>query len=672
MTPDAGMLIAAAATWAAAIPLSASSIRHRGGVTATATVSATAGAVCLLGGGWMLFDRAQATATLGGNAIVGTLSLRTTPLAGIFVALLGLIALTIGLYAPRYHEPSIGTAWYFAAYNAALLASLGVLVAGNVTTFLVAWETMALLSYVLVLRHHLREGVARGAFWFLALSEAGFAFIIAALVILAVRCGSYDFSTIAAHAASVALGWRSAVYVLALIGFGFKAGVVPLHVWLPEAHPVAPADGSAFLSGLIVKLGVYGIVLFAFELLPTGPMWWGVLTMAVGAASAVLGILYALTERDIKRFLAYSTIENVGVIVTATGAAMTFSAAEQPELGAFLLLAALYHVASHGTAKTLLFLEAGVVEHATGTRDMDRLGGLIRQLPRSTIIVLAGTLAIAALPPLGGFVSEWLIFQGLFQGFRISNHVVAILVVLSGASLGLSGGLAIAAFTRAFGIPYLGMPRTRQAAYATEDHQPVFGPACLAVATVALGVGAPAVALALDRAVQATTGVALRSRLLIGNLTIIPAHTNFSAFSPTYLALFVVAACSVPIAIYFAGRPRAASLIVPVWDGGMVVFKARMQYSSMTFSAPMRVTFSGLYQQKVQLQRASDEPAGRSGPVHYETATTELFQRFLYRPIITAVEWIASLIRPLQSGDVNLYLLYVFIAVLAAYLIAAL
>lgn len=672
MTPAAGLLIAAAAGWAAAAAAGAAFAHRRSGVVTTSILSAAAGASCLVGGAWMLLDNARSSVTLGGNEIVGTLALRTDPLAGVFVALLGLVAVSIGLYAPRYHAPSTGSALYLSAYNAALVASLGVLVAGNVTTFLVSWETMALLSYLLVLRHHLREGVARGAFWFLALSEVGFAFIIAAFVILAVKVGSYDFSTIAANAAAVKPGWRSAAYVLALIGFGFKAGLVPLHVWLPEAHPVAPADGSAFLSGLIVKLGAYGIVLFAFELLPTGPMWWGLLTLAIGAASAVLGILYALTERDIKRFLAYSTIENVGVIVTATGAAMTFDAAQHPELGAFLLLGALYHVASHGTSKTLLFLEAGVVEHATGTRDMDRLGGLVRRLPRSSVIVLAGTLGIAALPPLGGFVSEWLIFQGLFQGFRISNDVVAILVILAGASLGLSGGLAIAAFTRAFGIPYLGMPRTRQAADAVEDHQPVLGPACLAVAIVALGMGAPAIILALNRAVQETTGVALRTRLLVGNLTIIPAHTNFSAFSPTYLGVFILAACSIPIAIYFAGRPRGASAIVPVWDGGIVAFKPRMQYSSMTFSAPMRVTFSGLYQQRVQLQRASDDPAGRSGPVHYESAVPQLFHRFLYRPVVTTVEWLADFIRPVQSGDVNLYLLYVFIAVLVAYLIAAL
>jgi hydrogenase-4 component B len=673
MTTSTALLIAAAALWVAAAVASAAAT-HTSGRWLAGLFSAAGGATALVGGVTMLADPTPTERTLGGNAVVGTLCLRIDPLAGIFVALLGLVALAIGVYAPRYHhDTSRGTAVYLGAYNAALLASLVVLTAGNVTTFLVAWESMALLCYLLVLRHHHREGVAGGAFWFLALSEVGFALIVAAFAILTVKTGSGDFRTIAARTADLPAGWRSSVFVLALVGFGFKAGIVPLHVWLPEAHPVAPADGSAFLSGLVVKLGVFGIVLTTFELLGgSGPSWWGVLTMGLGAVTAVIGILYALTERDIKRFLAYSTIENVGIIVTALGAALCFGAGAHPELAAFLLLAALFHTATHGTAKTLLFLEAGVVEHATGSRDMDRLGGLTRRLPRSSIVAFTGTLGIAALPPLGGFASEWLIFQGLFQGFRIHSHLVAILVVVAAAALGLTGGLAIAAFTRAFGIPYLGMPRTRSAADATERGQPVFGPGLLAAATVALGVGAPVVVVGLARSVRSTTGVNLRPTLVVDKLTIIPAHTNFSAFSPTYLAAFLVAVSVVPIAVYLVGRPRGRSAVVPVWDGGIVAFKPRMQYSAMTFSAPTRVTFAQLYQPQVHLERSSDDPAGRSGPVHYESEVTPLFQRYLYGPIIAAVQWLSALVRPIQSGDVNLYLLYVFLALILAYLIGAL
>ncbi len=671
MTP-LPLMYCAAAAWALAALAAAAGGASRPGIRACCAISGLGGAAALAGGVSSLLSGNSRLVTAGGSVVVGSLQLQATSLAGVFVALLGLVAVATAAFVPRYHEPGRATGLYLAVYNLALLASLAVLAAGGVVTFLVAWETMALLCYLLILRRPRRDDVAAGAFWFLALSETGFVLIVAAFVILAAKTHSMQLDVIAARAHLVPGAWRDTAFLLALTGFGFKAGLVPLHVWLPAAHPVAPADGSAFLSGLIVKLGVYGIALFAFRLLPAGPAWRGVLTMAVGAATAAIGILYALNERDIKRFLAYSTIENIGIIVTAFGAAMTFLAYGQRLLWAFLLLAGLYHVANHGTYKTLLFLEAGVVEHATGTRDMDRLGGLANRMPRASVITFAGTLGIAALPPFNGFVSEWLIFQGLFQGFRTGSHLVAILIVLAAATLGLTGGLAIYAFVRGYGIPFLGMPRTRQAAAASEAGQPVAGPALLAVACAALAVGAPVVLTALARAMHTVTGVALRPVLLPGNLTVIPAHTNFSGFSPTYLTVFLLAVLAVPALIYLAGRPRADSLIVPVWDGGQVAFKPRMQYSAMTFSAPTRVTFDALYRPEVSVRRASDDPAGRSGPVHYESQAAPVFDRYLYRPVIRAFEWLADFIRPIQSGDVNLYLCYVFAAVLVAYLLGAL
>jgi formate hydrogenlyase subunit 3/multisubunit Na+/H+ antiporter MnhD subunit len=635
-------------------------------------LSGLAGAAAVAGGISSLLWGDSRVATFGAAVAVGTAQVQASSLAGVFAGLLGLIAVATAAYMPRYHQPGSGSALYLACYNLALVACLAVFAAANVVTFLVAWESVALLCYLLILRNPRRGEVASGAFWFLALSETGFVLIVAAFVILATKTHSMELGVIAARAHLVTPAWRDTAYLLALAGFGFKAGLVPLHVWLPEAHPVAPADGSAFLSGLVVKLGAYGIALFSFRLLPMAPAWVGLVTMAAGAVTAAIGILYALNERDIKRFLAFSTIENTGIIVTAFGAAMIFGAYHQRALWAFLLLAGLYHVANHGTYKTLLFLEAGVVEHAAGTRDMDRLGGLIHRLPRSAVISFAGTLGIAALPPLNGFVSEWLIFQGLFQGFRTGSHLFGILIVLAAATLGLTGGLAIYAFVRGYGIPFLGMPRTRQAASAAEDGQPIAGPGLLAAACVALAAGAPLVLLALSRAVRTVTGVPLRPVLLPGNLTVIPAHTDFSAFSPTYLTVFLIAVTVVPLLIYLAGRPRAGSVTVPVWDGGMVAFKPRMQYSAMTFSAPTRVTFDALYRPSVSLQRASDDPAGRSGPVHYESEVTPIFQRYLYRPVIRAVEWLADAMQPLQSGDVNLYLFYVFAAILLAYLLGAL
>ena len=659
------LVIGAAGAWltAAIVGLAAGRLL---GLRASAAVSGAGGIAAAVAGVLIAVHGSGPTVHLG-SAVVGAATFRVEPLAAPFIALLGAIAVAIALYAPRYHQPSRGTSVYLGVYNLALLTSLAVLAAGNVVTFLVAWESMALMCYLMILRHHDRTGVAQGAFLFLALSEVGFVLIVLAFAILATQTGSLDFALIAHRAGRIPAGWRAAAFVLALCGFGFKAGLVPFHVWLPAAHPVAPADGSAFLSGLIIKLGVYGIALVGIELLAGGPAWWGLMTMGFGAISAVLGILYALMEHDLKRFLAFSSIENIGIIVTALGAGMTFTAYGQPAIGTFLVIVALYHTINHGIYKTLLFLEAGVIEHATGTRDLDRLGGLIRGLPRTAAIFLVGTVAIAALPPLNGFVSEWMLFQGLFQGFRIQSHTVGILIVLAGALIALTGGLAINAFARAFGIPFLGMPRSHAAAAATEQRQPVAGPALLAAVCVFLGVGAPLVLTALDRVGLAVTGRDIRSELIVPKLTVIPAHANFSGFSPTYLALFLLCVSVVPILIWLAGRPRARSRRAPVWDGGIVSFKPRMQYTATTFANPVRVTFDPLYQPTVDVERASDDPAGRSGPVHYRFRVTPIFDRYLYRPVTQFVERVADLVRPIQNGDVNLYLLYVFVVVLIAY-----
>jgi hydrogenase-4 component B len=664
----APLLWAAGIAWLSAAGLGLGASR-RLFLWAAGVVSAAGGAACLVGG-VLLALSGRATATvLGAGDVVGRLDLRAAPLAGAFLVLLGLVTLAIGCYAPRYHRPEPATAVYLCAYNLAALASLAVLVAGDVTTFLVAWESMTLACSLVILRHHRQAGVGEGGFLFLALGEVGFAMVVAAFVILATHAHSLDLSVIAAHAGSIPLRWRSAAFVLALFGFGFKTGLVPLHIWLPAAHPVAPADGSAFLSGLVIKLGVYGVMLFAFVLLGRGPAWWGLLTMALGALSAVIGILYAIVERDLKRFLAYSSVENVGIIMTAVGASMTFSVYRQPVLGAFLLLVALYHVVNHGTYKTLLFLEAGVVENASGIRDLDRLGGLVHRMRASSVISLVGTLGIAALPPLNGFVSEWLVFEGLFQGFRVHSHLIGVLILLAAATLGLTAGLAVFAFARAFGIAFLGMPRSSEAAQATDAGQPVLGPGLLAAACVALSVGAPAVLVALDHVVRGVTGVQLRPVLLVSNLTVIPAHTNFSGFSPTYLALFLVAVSVVPVAIYLASRPRGATRRVPVWDGGIVSFKARMQYTATTYSNPVRVTFERFYRPDVHIDRASDDPAGRSGAVHYRTKVLPIFERYLYQPVVRFVQVLARRLQPIQSGDVNLYLLYILLVVVVAYLV---
>jgi hydrogenase-4 component B len=662
------LLASAVLGWLAA---GATAVLGRGplGLRLAASLSVLGGLAAVAGGVGVVATQVTLHLTIAGS-LVGLVSVRVNPMSAVFVIALGLVAMAIGAYMPRYHHPGAGTGIYLLAYHGALVASLAVLAAGSITVFLVAWESMTLTSYLLILRRHRDPEVARGAFLFLALGELGFALIVGALVVLSAQAGSTSLATIAAHAPRLGAGWADAVFVMALVGFGFKAGLVPLHIWLPAAHPVAPSDGSGFLSGVVTKLGVYGFLLVTFQLLPTGPVWWGLLALGLGAVSSVLGVLYALMEHDWKRFLAYHTIENIGIIFIAVGASLTFFESRQPALGALLLIAGLYHVLNHATYKTLLFLEAGVIEHAVGLRDLDRLGGLARRMPRAAILTLLGTIGIAGLPPLNGFVSEWLVFEGLFQGFRIPSHLVGVFLVVAAAALALASGLAINAFAKAFGFSFLGMPRSSEAAAATEVGQPVAGPALLAAACCFLAVGAPIVLTGLDRVAAATTGVNILSRLIVPGLTIIPAHTNFSAFSPTYLAVCLVAMLLIPALLVRSRTRWAPDRSVPVWAGGMLRFRPRMQYTATTHANPIRVTFERLYRPQVSLSRASDDPAGRSGPVHYHFEVTPIFDRYLYQPAVRLVEWLARAAKPIQSGDVNQYLLYVFVAILLAYLLA--
>lgn len=666
--PITGLLVAAAVLWAGAAMLACIG-RSQLGLRAASGLSFAGGGAALISGVIELVTRAQVQLGVS-SGVAGAVTVALTPLGAVFVVALGLVAMALGANFPRAHTPGMATATYSVSYHVALLASLFILLAGTITVFLVAWETMTLASYLLALRHHRARGVAQGAFLFIGLGEVGFAMIVAAFGILALRTGSLQFAAIHNRAGHVGSGWEDAVFLLVLLGFAFKAGLIPLHLALPAADPVAPSDGAAFLSAIVTKLAIYGICLVSFRLLPSGPVWWGLSAMSLGVVSAVLGVLYSLMERDWKRFLAFSTIENVGVILIAVGGSLTFMESAQPAIAALLLIAALYHVLNHSTYKALLFLQAGVVEVATGLRDLDRLGGLMRRMPRTAWIALIGTLGIAALPPLNGFVSEWLVFEGLFQGFRIHSHLVAVLILVAAASLALTGGLALNAFARMFGIPFLGMPRSVGAARASERGQPVVGGGLLAAACIVLSLAAPMVLTGLDRAVSATTGVNILSRLVVPGLTVIPAHADFSSFSPTYLAACLIGMLAVPILLVRLGRRRDPDRTAPVWAGGIYRFRPRMQYTATTHANPVRVTFDELYRPQMEITRASDGPAGQSGPVHYGFRVAPLFERYLYQPVIHLVEALARRAQPMQSGDVNLYLLYVLGAILVAYVVA--
>jgi len=417
---------------------------------------------------------------------LGGIELTLDPLGGLFLALIGLAVVPASVYALGYPDGDTGRFAYFV-----FVASMCVVpLAANTMTFLIAWELMSLASYFLVLRDRESRESIRAAWVYAVMTHAGLACLLAGMLLLGADVGSPRFADWRAAASALAPTTRDAAFVLLALGFAGKAGVIPLHVWLPLAHPAAPSHVSALMSGVMIKLGIYGLLRVSLDWLGVGPPWWGAALLIAGAASSVIGVLYALVEHDLKRLLAFHSIENIGIILLGIGSAALYRVAGLDALALLGLIAALYHTVNHAAFKALLFLGAGAVVHATGTRNMEAMGGLIKRMPWTAACFLIGSAAIAALPPLNGFVSEWLTFLALFQNMRLESVGQNLVFTLGIASLALTGGLAMACFVKAFGITFLALPRSDAAAGAHEASPPMrLAMLALAAACVALGLG---------------------------------------------------------------------------------------------------------------------------------------------------------------------------------------
>ena len=448
-------------------------------------------------------------------------SVKLDPLGAFFVLVLSVVGLALNLYSLGYAmgfygRKSVGVLGAF--YNALLLATMIVFTADNAFFFLIAWEIMALTAYCLVSFEHEKEETRDAGVLYFIMSHIGTGAIILGFLLLFQASGDYSFDSFRALGDKMSPGRRDAAFLLSLFGFGVKAGIVPLHIWLPAAHPVAPSNVSALLSGVLIKTGIYGMTRVFFDFLGTPPNWWGVTVLTIGTISAVLGVLYALMEHDLKRLLAYHSIENIGIILMGLGAAMMFLHTNHPVLASLALIAGLYHTINHASFKALLFLGAGAVLHSTHTRNMEEMGGLIKRMPKTAFFFLVGAVAISALPPLNGFVSEWLTYQSLLQGFGTTGSLVRLMFPLAGAMLALTGALAAACFVKAFGITFLAQPRSEHAAHAHEASPTMLlGMGLLTAACVFLGLF-PTVFLTLfDPVTQQFTGQQLSAQLSLAN-----------------------------------------------------------------------------------------------------------------------------------------------------------
>ncbi len=596
------------------------------------------------------------------------LAFRLDALGAFFLALVGLVAVPCAIYGAGYSAAYAGRyslRFLGAVLNLFLLTMSLVPCAGNILTFLLMWEGMSLTSYFLVLTEADEPATIDAGGWYLAMTHAGLALILAAFLLLAAGAPTTAFGDLRAAAGALSPAMRNAIFVLALLGFGSKAGLMPLHVWLPRAHPAAPSHVSALMSGVMIKLGVYGVLRVALDLLGGGPAWWGALLIILGGASAVLGVLYALMENDLKRLLAYSSVENVGLIFVGVGAGALFLSLGMLPAAALAFSAGLYHALNHAVFKGLLFLGAGAVLHATHTRDMNRLGGLIRRLPWTAFFFLTGSMAIAGLPPLNGFVSEWLLFQSLLPGIGSAAPLVAPLMTLGVGILALTGGLAAAGFVKAFGITFLAIPRSAAAERAHEAPLSMrIGMAILAVACAGFGLAAvPALSVlagvvAVGARLPAVTG--------LGGGVSLATPGGLAQMSPVLVAVGLgLAVAGVWAGVRLAGGRRGLRL-ADTWGCGRVVQTPRMEYTSTAFAEPLRRVFAELYRPTQDLS-IDVHPESRYfvQSIEYRSEIVPWFERYLYAPLIARVRLWGARTRALQSGSAHAYLSYLVIALLA-------
>src|ERR1017187_3761796 len=453
-------------------------------------------------------------------------TVRLDPLSAFFGLIVSLLGFALSLYSLGYARgfygrKNVGVLGAF--FNLMLLATTLVVMADNAFFFLMVWEIMALSAYCLVgFEHEKPETRSAGVLYFV-MSHIGTGCIMLGFLLLFQASGGYGFAGFHALGDKMSPGSRDAAFLLFLIGFGVKAGIVPLHTWLPAAHPVAPSNVSAFMSGVLIKTGIYGMTRVFFDFLGTPPMWWGVTVLSIGTISAVLGVLYALMQHDLKRLLAYHSIENIGIILMGFGASLMFlhhddQHISHPLLASLALIAGLYHTINHAVFKGLLFLGAGAVLHATHTRDMEQMGGVAKRMPQTAFCFLIGAVAISALPPLNGFVSEWLTYQSLLQGFGFTDSLVRLMFPIGGALLALTGALAAACFVKAFGITFLAQPRSEAAAQAHEAPLTMLlGQGVLVAACVFLGLFPTVFLRVLDPLTQQLTGLQISQQLTLAN-----------------------------------------------------------------------------------------------------------------------------------------------------------
>jgi hydrogenase-4 component B len=604
------------------------------------------------------------------------LAIRLDALAAFFVLTISLVGLAVSIYAVGYlreYEGRKPLGLLGALYNGFLLSMTLVVLADNGFFFLIVWELMSLISYLLVVTEHEKPEVRYAGLFYLIMTHVGTAFIILTFLVFFQEAGSFSFEAFRHPERPLPEGLRTLAFLTALIGFGTKAGIVPLHVWLPYAHPAAPSHVSALMSGVMIKTAIYALLRVYFDFLGGQfPWWWGFTVLAVGAVSALLGVMYALMEHDLKSLLAFHSVENIGIILLGIGAGMIFQTYGLKELASLGLIAGLYHTINHAMFKALLFLGAGSLLYATHTRNMEEYGGLLRRMPWTGAFFLIGAISIAALPPTNGFVSEWLVFQSLFLSFHLPVVLLKLILPIAAAMLALTGVLALACFAKAFGISFLALPRSSHARHAQEVPIPMrVGMGGLAAACGVLGLAPMAVVPLLDRMTEPFTGISVEGKVLaLDGWALAPVNVEFSSISTPALAVMLASLAGLGLVLAWTLGGRLKRRYYKTWGCG-INLSPRMEYTATGFVQPIKRIFSAIYQPTVKLETEFLEES-RYFAKHrrFEFHIEPLFQKYLYDPVVLFFSASAERLRIVQAGSLHLYLAYIFVTLVVLLLLA--
>lgn len=579
--------------------------------------------------------------------------LRLDALAALFLALIGLTVSGVSMYAAGYFRAGEGTApgLMCLQYHVFLASMAIVVLADDAFTFMVAWETMALSSYFLVTTQHRVPEIRSAGFLYLLLAHLGAIGLLLCFGVL--QGGSWHFTFDAIRAAQLSPMWASVAFGLALFGFGAKAGLVPMHVWLPEAHPAAPSPVSALMSGVMLKMAIYGFVRVSFDLLPHTQWIWGAAVLAIAAFTGLFGAIFAAVQTDMKRLLAYSSIENIGIIFSGLGLALIYHGMSMDKLSAIALAASLYHCLNHSQFKSLLFLATGSVLHATGQRSLGKLGGLIHRMPWVAGLALVGTLAMAGLPPLNGFVSEWLLLQSYLLTPTLPHALINMLVPLSAAAFALTAALAAYVLVKFYGVIFLGQsrePRLAQAHDASALER--IGLGWLAMLCLALGLFPVIVLRALDQVNQQLLGATFVDPSASW-WAVVPLTAERASYSPLAFGFGIVICITLIFVLVrrlYHGRIRRSA----PWDCGFPLQTPRMQDTAEGFGQPIRHMFGPFFRIQRQLPTPSD-----AAP-RYALHLADRWWDWLYLPIVRTIETGARWVSFLQQGRISVYLIYSF------------